>query len=279
MDRNPSHIYTLITASRGLSYVRENYAHRPSLVADFLDLQDPMLRADLVQYLFLLKDGGIYTDLDTICLKPISAWIPPQFDKADIGLILGIEGDSLGGEIISGFSHPVQFATWTMAVKPAHFMIEMIIERVLTQLHALAERQNTTIAGIEAGYMDVMDTTGPGVFAESIYAGLSQISNSSVTSANLTGMTEPRLFGDVLVLPITSFGAGLPHSNAGNIDDEAALVQHFFAGTWKGDHPLGGGKGVDGKELEADEESLRDELKEMKVNRGRKRHRDSVESL
>lgn len=266
-----------------------------------------MLRADLVQYLFLLHDGGIYTDLDTICLQPISAWIPPKYEKADIGLVLGIEGDSLGGDIISGFSHPVQFATWTMAVKPGHFMIEMIIERVLTQLHLLAESQNTTIAGIEAGYMDVMDTTGPGVFAESIYAGLSRISNSTVSSANLTGMTEPRLFGDVLVLPITSFGAGLGHSNAGSIDDEAALVQHLFAGTWKDDHPLGESKSSDEEEgmevieeiedeespdleeanieileeklSEANDDSLGEELREMKVNRGRRERRDLFKSL
>lgn len=240
MDQNADHLYTLITAERGHSYVEEHFAHRPDLVADFLAIQDPMLRADLVQYLFLLTDGGIYTDLDTICLKPISDRIPPSFNKADMNLILGIEGDALGGPLIPGFSHPVQFATWTMAVKPGHFMIEMIISRVISQLHALAESQGTTISGIEAGYMDVMDTTGPGVFAESVYAGLSQITDSSVTSVNLTSMTEPRLFGDVLVLPITSFGAGLLHSNARGVDDERALVQHLFAGTWKGDHLLGG---------------------------------------
>jgi len=275
MDKNPSHIYTLITAARGLTYVRENYAHRPALVDDFLALQDPVLRADLVRYLVVLHDGGIYTDLDTICLQPISSWIPPKYNRADVGLILGIEGDALGGDIIPGFSHPVQFATWTMAAKPGHFMIESIIDRVLTQLHILAESQNTTIAGVEANYMDVMDTTGPGVFAESIYAGLSQIANSTITSANLTGMTEPRLFGDVLILPITSFGAGLPHSNAGNIDDEAALVQHLFAGSWKGDHPLEESPEADGESLgeetpeaEADEESLEEESTETETDEG-----------
>lgn len=38
MNNNPSHIYTLITAARGLSYVQQHYAHRPALVADFLAL-------------------------------------------------------------------------------------------------------------------------------------------------------------------------------------------------------------------------------------------------
>ncbi len=88
-------------------------------------------------------------------------------------------------------------------------------------------------------------------------------------------MTEPRLFGDVLILPITSFGAGLPHSNAGNIDDEAALVQHLFAGSWKGDHPLEESPEADGESLgeetpeaEADEESLEEESTETETDEG-----------
>jgi hypothetical protein len=44
----------------------------------------------------------------------------------------------------------------------------------------------------------------------------------------------------VLVLPITAFGAGIGHSNAGDLGDPSALVHHTFAGTWKADHPMGG---------------------------------------
>ena len=88
-----------------------------------------MLQADLVQYLFLLENGGIYTDLDTICLKPIDTWIPSEYkDKAN--LVLGVEGDSLGDELIDGFTYHVQFATWTMMVKPGHFVMQMIVDRV-----------------------------------------------------------------------------------------------------------------------------------------------------
>lgn len=237
LTANPSHRYERITAANGDDYVREHYAHDPNIVATFTELRDGMLRADLVQYLFLLAEGGVYTDMDTTCLKPIDRWVPTQYtDAAD--LVLGIEGDSLGGDLISGFTYPVQFATWTMMVKPGHFILRMIVERVISQLHALAQRQNTTIAGIEAGYMDVMDTTGPGIFSQTIYQGLSELSGKEVDPSSLTGMKEPRLFGNVLVLPVTSFGAGLAHSNAGEVTDPDALVHHMFAGTWKGDHPM-----------------------------------------
>ncbi|MDI1487095.1 MAG: hypothetical protein OHK93_006363 [Ramalina farinacea] len=234
---NPSHRYERITATNGDDYVREHYAHDPNIVKTFTDLQDGMLRADLVQYLFLLAEGGVYTDMDTTCLQPISSWVPAEYaTKTD--LVLGIEGDSLGGDLIPGFTYHVQFATWTMMVKPGHFILKMIVERVIAQLHALAKKQNTTIAGIQASYMDVMDTTGPGIFSQTIYKGLSQVSGQKVNPSSLTGMKEPRLFGNVLVLPVTSFGAGLGHSGAGEVTDPAALVHHMFAGTWKGDHPM-----------------------------------------
>ena len=83
-----------------------------------------------------------------------------------------------------------------------------------------------------------MDTTGPGIFAKTIYEALSISSNTTVSPSNLTSMTEPRLFGDILILPITSFAAGVGHSNAGQITDKEALVQHLFAGSWKGDHMM-----------------------------------------
>lgn len=212
-----------------------------------------MLHADLVRYLLLYHHGGVYTDLDTVCLSSIDTWIPPQFSNSTINLILGIEGDALGGDIIPGFTYPVQFATWTMVVQPGHFIIRKIIDRVVSQVIDLAAGQNTSIENIEASYMDVMDTTGPGVFAESVYAGLSEIEGGKVDSANLTGMKEPRLFGDVLVLPVSGFGAGLGHSEAGSIDDEGAFVQHLFAGSWKNEHPFTESSSKSAEEATSDE--------------------------
>ncbi|KAL8827189.1 MAG: hypothetical protein Q9191_003340 [Dirinaria sp. TL-2023a] len=237
LDMNQEHRYELITDGGTASYVQEHFSHKPELLHDFLSLQDGLLRADLLRYLLLFAEGGTYTDVDTICLKTISQWVPEEI-KSKVNLVFGVEGDSLGGGLIPGFTYPVQFASWTFLAKPRHMIMGMIIDRVLHQLRGLAKAQNTTIGHIEASYMDVMDTTGPGVFADSIYHGLSLITGTNVTSSNLTGMTEPRLFGDVLILPVTAFGAGLAHSNAGPTTDEHALVQHIFAGSWKAGHPM-----------------------------------------
>ena len=237
LEQNPKHQYEMVTDGSSESYVVDTFAHKPEVINDFLALQDPVLRADLLRYLFLYGDGGIYSDLDTICLRPFDAWIPAGF-KNKTNLIIGIEGDSLGGPMISGFSHHVGLGQWTLAAKPGHIMMERMIERVLGGLGMLAERQNRTLATLEASYMDVINTSGPGAFSECIYHELSLATGTNVSSSNLTGLTEPRLIDDVLILPVTAFANGVPHSNAKGSEDEGALVQHLFQGSWKGSHPF-----------------------------------------
>lgn len=237
LEQNPSHRYEMTTDGSSQSYVLDTFAHKPEVVHHFLALQDPVLRADFLRYLFLYGSGGIYSDLDTICLRPFDTWIPAGF-KNKTNLIIGIEGDSLGGDMIPGFSYHVGLGQWTLAAKPGHIMMERMIESVLSGLTMLAERQNRTLADLEASYQNVVDTTGPGAFSKCIYHELSLATGTNFTSSNLTGLTEPRLIEDVLILPVTAFANGVPHSNAKGPEDEGALVQHLFHGSWKASHPF-----------------------------------------
>ena len=95
MKLNQKHRYEIITQHSAESYVRDRFAHRPDIEEVFIDLQDPILRADLIRYLVLLGDGGTYSDIDTMSLKPIEDWVPPAF-KDKVNLVIGIEYDSLG---------------------------------------------------------------------------------------------------------------------------------------------------------------------------------------
>ena len=245
-EQNPKHRYEMVTDGSSESFVINTFAQQPEVVRNFLALQDPVLRADLLRYLFLYGKGGIYSDLDTICLRPFDTWIPAGLENKT-GLIIGIEGDSLGGSLIPGFSHHVELGQWTLAAKPGHIMLERMIERVLGGLATLAERQNRTLAALEPSYQEVIDTTGPGAFSECIYHELSLATGTNVTSSNLSQLTEPRLIADVLILPVTAFANGVPHSNAKGSEDEGALVQHLFHGSWKGSHPFESDEAEPGK--------------------------------
>lgn len=64
---NQKHRYEILTAHTAESYVRDTFSHRQDIVEMFTDLQDPILRADLIRYLVLLGDGGVYSDIDVSC--------------------------------------------------------------------------------------------------------------------------------------------------------------------------------------------------------------------
>ncbi len=44
--------------------------------------------------------------------------------------------------------------------------------------------------------------------------GMPEMTGTRIDYRNMTGMTEARLFGDVLALSIGDFGTGQPHSTA-----------------------------------------------------------------
>jgi hypothetical protein len=81
---------------------------------------------------------------------------------------------------------------------------------------------------------DVLAITGPRGWTLTIYAALSAAAGSNITWHNLTGMREPRLFGDILVLPIDGFATGLPHSGSTLAGSPDAMVRHEFRGSWRG---------------------------------------------
>lgn len=144
-----------------------------------------------------------------------------------------------------------QFATWAMMAKPGHLMMEITVDRVLDRLRKLAQKQEKTISGIKPSFREVMDTTGPALFTEAVFEGLSFTTGTKFSHLNVTGLTSAQLVGDVLILPINAFGSGQVHSNSGSPDEDSALVQHLFKGSWKADHIFNNVKPEDKSEPES----------------------------
>ena len=234
---NQKHRYELITQQSGETLVREKFRHRPDIQETFQDLQDPILRADLIRYLILLADGGVYSDIDTMCLIPVEDWLPPAY-RDKVGLVIGIEYDSLGQGRWVDWSLDLQFATWAMLAKPGHLAVENTVERVVERLKKLARAQSTTVSGIKPSFRDILDTTGPAMFTEAVFESLSFVTGTEFTWHNVSGLQSAMLVADVLILPINAFGSGQQHSNSGSPDDDNALVHHMFKGSWKVEHPL-----------------------------------------
>lgn len=110
-----------------------------------------------------------------------------------------------------------------------------MLDQTLDRLDNLIEMRNTTIDQLDMTALEILNITGPSGWSESVFAELQEMDPTLKELKDLSGMRQPRLYGDIMVLPIDGFGMGVPHSgstNDGTIP-EAALVQHHFHGSWR----------------------------------------------
>lgn len=234
-DLNPHHRYEILTHNTAESYIAEKFAHDPSILETFSKIQDRILRADMIRYIVLAGDGGVYSDLDTKSLQPIEKWVPKEYrDKANV--LVGIEYDKLDGQRWLDWTLDLQFCTWAIMAKPSHPLLLKTVKHGISQINELAQKHGTGIADLKVSFLEVLDTTGPAAFTRSVFAYLSERLQEEYTWLNLTGLQAPILIADVLILPINAFGSGQQHSNSRKPTDADAMVEHLFRGSWKHNH-------------------------------------------
>ncbi|MCJ1283637.1 hypothetical protein MMC26_002968 [Xylographa opegraphella] len=230
-EMNPTWRHEVLTDGGCDEYVLDRFAERSDIVGVFTGLKDNILRADLIRYLVLLGDGGVYSDIDTESLKPIDAWIPPEYQNAT-NAVLGVEYDTFGQDPAPALLI-VQFVNWTIMSKSGHPLLDLAVRNAIRAISALAEKQQVSLGQIQANFNDVLASTGPAMLTTATFEYLSDATGTKVSWLNMTGLTAPKLIHDILILPVTAFGNGQRHSNAGTPDDPAALVHHLFSGSWK----------------------------------------------
>ena len=228
---NPEYRYELLTYATSQAYVHETFPNQPNIIRTFINIQSSILRSNLVRFLALLAEGGVYSDIDTRALKPISSWIPDEHE-AHTNMVLGLEVDDDSPEALrlygSLWPNPFLFCGSTIMSKPGHPILEEMVEGILSRISALAVREGSNIADLKLRYEDIESISGLAVFTEAVFQYLSSVTGTQVSKANFTGITEPKRIADVLVMPINAFASGKAHSNSGSAQDPTALVQHFF---------------------------------------------------
>ncbi|KAI4272278.1 MAG: hypothetical protein LQ337_005399 [Flavoplaca oasis] len=235
MDLNPEHRYEMLTDGGAESYVKNSFADNSRIVETYMALDDFILRADLIRYLALWKDGGVYSDLDVGCNVPIDLWIPASF-KNDTSVVVGIEADNDFGK---GGNKLFGFVNWTLMSRRNQSFVRYLVEHVIRNLHQAALERHEALTDLKLYRQEVLDVTGPGALTRSIFQYLSEITKTTVDMQNFTKMERPRLIAGILFLPINAFGGGHQVQWSGANEDGSALVHHYFAGSWKGSHPEG----------------------------------------
>ena len=231
-DVNPRWRHEILTDPGSDEYVRGRFgADYPEALEVYMGLSDNIMRADFFRYLVLLGDGGLYSDIDTEALKPIESWIPQEY-KNQTNAVVGVEYDTFGqgkGQALMD----LQLCNWTLMAKANHRLMSIVVANVIKALKALAHEQGVPLDQINANFNDVLSSTGPVQLTRSTWQYLTEVSGEEFTWQRVTGLKEPMLVHDLLILPVTAFGNGQAHSDAGPPTDIHALVHHQFKGTWK----------------------------------------------
>ncbi|CAF0794267.1 unnamed protein product [Rotaria sordida] len=215
-ELNPKHSYLFSTDIEAENFVRK---HMSSDVIHAYEIM-PMtiLKADFFRYIATYILGGVYSDIDTECLRAIDTWTD---NRTDVGLIVGIEAESSTWKKDS--VRPLQLCQWTFAARPNHPILKRMIENILKQTKKFSNKP------IDLSV--VTNWTGSGLWTDTIFDYLKKTYN--VEWSTLTKLQRSRLIGDVYILPITAFQPSAYNMGAKGRNDPEARIWHYFYGGLK----------------------------------------------
>lgn len=241
--KNPSLRYEVLTDDNGLAYVEHVFGrsgfNRPDIVNTYKSLNAKIIQADLLRYIIMYAEGGIWADIDVEAIKSFDHFIPKRHEEQSIDMIIGIETDEPDFK-----DHPVlgskaqSFCQWTFVCKPQLPVMLRLINHILVWLNDLAEKQGKPISDIVLDFDEVLSGTGPSAFTNAILEEMTEVHGRTVTWKDFHDLEESRVVGRILVLPSEAFAAGTGHSRSGNHGGKGALVKHHFhASSWTKSHP------------------------------------------
>ncbi|PSR92257.1 nucleotide-diphospho-sugar transferase [Coniella lustricola] len=247
LEKNPDFRYEVLTDNTDMGYVEFHFGpgglNRPDIVDMYRNINATIIKADLLRYMIMYAEGGVYADIDVEALKPVSRFIPDhRYNENDIDMVIGIEIDQ------PAFStHPIlgkksqSFCQWTFMARPGLPVMLRLIENIMTWLSDLAKEQNVSVPEVELDFDQVISGTGPSAFTQAIIAQMNidrPKNTPEITWDLFHELDESKVVSRVLVLDVEAFAAGQGHSDSGNHDARGALVKHHYhASNWPSRHP------------------------------------------
>ncbi|KAE8353181.1 nucleotide-diphospho-sugar transferase [Aspergillus coremiiformis] len=242
-SRNPGYRYEVLTDENALYYVETHFGpdgfNRPDIVDTYRSLTAQIIKADLLRYLIMYVDGGVWADIDVEALRPLERFIPERHDEQDIDMVIGVEIDEPDFK-----DHPIlgqksqSFCQWTFMAKPRRPVMMRLVNNILEWLNNLSEKQGKPIAELVLEFDDIISGTGPSAFTTAVLTEMSIKAGYEVTWQNFHNIPESKLVGGFLVLTVEAFAAGQGHSDSGNHDSRNALIKHHYhASGWPTKHP------------------------------------------
>ncbi|KAK8880193.1 Glycosyltransferase family 32 protein [Apiospora arundinis] len=244
IQQNPGYEARFLTDADADAFVNARFAvTRPYIVETYNALTVPILKADLLRYLLLYAEGGVWFDTDASCEGiPIEQWgivsagltnttmEQRQDARARASLVVGWEFD-----VGIAYEFQRQFVTWAVvAQKPQIPHLLAVVDDVVASIRETAASQNLTVSQLRMDNIpDVVFFTGPVRFAKSVMRSLGLDKDDEFQK-----ILEPKLAGgDVLILPGYALSASANEYEPKDLDRVGpSLVTHHYAGTWKNDY-------------------------------------------
>ncbi|EZF69193.1 hypothetical protein H105_08337 [Trichophyton soudanense CBS 452.61] len=243
VSKNPEYRYEVLTDHNDMYYVETHFGpegfNRPDIVDTYRQLTAKIIKADLLRYLVMYVDGGVYTDIDVEAIRPIKRFIPERYNEKDINMVISVEIDepSFSDHAILG-QKSKSFCQWTFMCKPKLPVMMRLVDNILKWLNGVAKKQGKPISEIVLDFDEVISGTGPSAFTNAILQEMSENIGEPVKWDMFHDMHESKLVGGFLVLTVEAFAAGQGHSDSGNHNARAALVKHHYhASEWPKNHP------------------------------------------
>lgn len=110
-DLNPEYKYMYMDDEECRSFILHEFGE--DWLAIFDGCPVGVMRGDIWRYLVLYTYGGIYADLDTICLKPIKEWVPDRYSAV------------ISEDDVSGTYNQLAFAS-----EPNNIIFKSVIDKI-----------------------------------------------------------------------------------------------------------------------------------------------------
>jgi alpha 1,6-mannosyltransferase len=213
---NPYHTYMFFTDAQAEEFVRQHMP--PDIIHAYEIMPLPVLKADYFRYIAIYVLGGVYSDIDTECLRPIDKWADHH---SNVSFIVGVEAE--GPIWKTHVARPLQLCQWTFASMPKHPILKRMIDNIAKQTDKFIDgKLNISV---------VLDWTGPGLWTDTIFDYINETYH--IDWWTLRKLQRGRVIGDIYLLPMPAFRPSGPERGAKGRRDPEARVWHYFHGSWK----------------------------------------------
>ncbi|GAB5355798.1 hypothetical protein AAMO2058_000236400 [Amorphochlora amoebiformis] len=232
-SKNPKYHYILHTD--------EDIKHRveskhPELLEAFRKMKS-IHKADLLRYMVLYDEGGVYSDIDTQCIRPIDEWLAHTGDFFNTGLAVGVEvvtGDDERKDWRKYFDRPIQICQWTIMGAKGHPVFKKVLKKIEVFFKDRSIEQINNITVCEA--------TGPAIWSDAVIEYIFETYNVTLGEPPLDKDQLKNRYshvGETLIFPLRTLATG---SAGYRIDVQKhskldTYVKHNFAGSWVENKP------------------------------------------